>query len=358
MASSTEGKSQIWPCVFGFIDSFALMCAVELRIPDIIHSHSDPITLSQISSSIGDSVNTIFLERIMKLLVQRGIFTVHHQYNNSDAAAEGEKVILYGLPLSSRSLLWELSSEPEEASYSSAAPMILVLKFLMSSFNNFSERVKGGVHGFKNVHGCEIWEYTAQNAEFNTLNKKTSEDHCQVISEAVISGYKDGFNNIGSLVDVGGGPGLMAAQIVKSYPHIKAINYDLPHVIKTAPPDLDGVTHLGGDMFESIPNAEAAIFKNVLSDWSDEAVIRIFKTCRKAIPEKTGKLIVIDIVLQSDGNSQLDHMRLEMDLAIQVALGGKYRTELEWKKLLTEGGFPTYNIIKIPATVSIIEASP
>jgi len=36
--------------------------------------------------------------------------------------------------------------------------------------------------------------------------------------------------------------------------------------------------------------------------------------------------------------------------------GGKERTELEWKKLLEEGGFPRYQIINIPALPSIIEA--
>ncbi|KAJ6952732.1 xanthohumol 4'-O-methyltransferase [Populus alba x Populus x berolinensis] len=35
---------------------------------------------------------------------------------------------------------------------------------------------------------------------------------------------------------------------------------------------------------------------------------------------------------------------------------GKEKTELEWKKLLEEGGFPPYKIINIPALPSIIEA--
>ncbi|XVE68079.1 hypothetical protein DITRI_Ditri09bG0040500 [Diplodiscus trichospermus] len=179
----------------------------------------------------------------------------------------------------------------------------------------------------------------------------------RIISDAVISGYKDGFNNIGSLVDVGGGIGEMAAQIVKSYPNIKAVNYDLPHVIKKAP-HRDGVSHLGGDMFESIPNADAALLKWILHDWSDEDCIKILKNCRKAIPEKTGKLIIVEIVLQPNGNSRFDEIGLEFDLGILRGLGGKERTELEWKQLLEEGGFPSYKIIQIPAMQSIIEAYP
>ncbi|XVE68112.1 hypothetical protein DITRI_Ditri09bG0043300 [Diplodiscus trichospermus] len=167
----------------------------------------------------------------------------------------------------------------------------------------------------------------------------------RMISKAVILGYKDGFNNIASLVDVGGGTGGMAAQIVKFYLHIKAINYDLPHVITTAPPR-DGVTHLGGDTFESIPNADAVFLKWILHDWSDKDCIKILQSCRKAIPEKSGKIIIVDVVLKPDGNGQFDGSCLASDLIIRLTFsGGKERTELEWKKLLEEGGFPTYKII-------------
>jgi len=48
-----------------------------------------------------------------------------------------------------------------------------------------------------------------------------------------------------------------------------------------------------------------------------------------------------------------------MDLVMLAqTTGGKERTEQEWKKLLEEGGFSRYKIIKIPAFESIIEAYP
>ena len=76
----------------------------------------------------------------------------------------------------------------------------------------------------------------------------------------MISGYEDGFDCIGSLVDVGGGIGTLVTEIVKAYSHIKGINFDLPHVVATAP-KYDGVTHMGGDMFKAIPNADAVFMK-------------------------------------------------------------------------------------------------
>ncbi|MBA0706112.1 hypothetical protein Golax_018247, partial [Gossypium laxum] len=39
-------------------------------------------------------------------------------------------------------------------------------------------------------------------------------------------GYKEVFNSIRSLVDVGGRTGGLISNIVKAYPHIKGVNFD------------------------------------------------------------------------------------------------------------------------------------
>jgi hypothetical protein len=45
----------------------------------------------------------------------------------------------------------------------------------------------------------------------------------------------EGFKDIKTLVDVGGGIGKALETIISSYPHIHGINYDRPHVIADAP---------------------------------------------------------------------------------------------------------------------------
>ena len=59
---------------------------------------------------------------------------------------------------------------------------------------------------------------------------------------------------------MGGGTSGALGEIVKSYPHIKVINLDLPHVAATTPM-CEGVIHVGGDMFDPIPNADALFMK-------------------------------------------------------------------------------------------------
>ena len=96
-----------------------------------------------------------------------------------------------------------------------------------------------------------------------------------------------------------------------------------------------------------------------MHDWSDEDCVKILKNCRKAIPEKSGKIIIADAVLEPEGSGLFDDTALVFDLVMVAhTTGGKERTEKEWKKILEEGGFPRYKIIRLPALTSIIEAYP
>lgn len=71
------------------------------------------------------------------------------------------------------------------------------------------------------------------------------------------------FKGLKSLVDVGGGIGTMAEAIAKAFPEIQCTVFDLPHIVE----DLQGTENLafvGGDMFQSIPPAEAVLLKVII----------------------------------------------------------------------------------------------
>lgn len=231
--------------------------------------------------------------------------------------------------------------------------------WILAPWYCLSQCIKEGGTAFSKANGCEVWDLASRNPEFNRIFNEAMACTSKIVMTAILSQYKDGFNNIRSLVDVAGGTGGHVAEIVRAYPHIKGINLDLPHVVATAP-KYEGVSHVAGNMFDAIPNADAIFMKRILHDWTDESCVEILRNCKKAIPEKTGKLIIADIVLKTDDHyDKFDGIRMAMDLVMfAVATGGKERTEQEWKKLLEEGGFSRYKIIKIPALESIIEAYP
>ena len=64
------------------------------------------------------------------------------------------------------------------------------------------------------------------------------------------------------LVDVGGGLGEAAVAITAAFPSLKCTVLDLPHVVAKAPSiSIGNVQFIAGDMFESIPPANAVFLK-------------------------------------------------------------------------------------------------
>ena len=68
------------------------------------------------------------------------------------------------------------------------------------------------------------------------------------------------FQGISSLVDVGGGLGAAAQAISMAFPSVKCSVLELDHVVSKAPSDTQ-VCYVGGDMFESVPPANAMFLK-------------------------------------------------------------------------------------------------
>ncbi|XP_026445384.1 (R,S)-reticuline 7-O-methyltransferase-like isoform X2 [Papaver somniferum] len=333
-----KGQVEIWEHMFAFVDSMALKCAVELGIPDIINSHGHPITISEIINNLpattsSSSPNVDYLTRVLRLLVRKRIFS-------SQIDQETDQ-IYYDLTPSSKWLLRD--------SKFSLAPFVLAQLDppLQKPWQYMGKCVEEGGFAFEKAHGVEIWDFSLANPQFNNLFNDAMRCTTEIIINAVLVKYKDGFNGIESLVDVGGGTGMMITEIVKEYPHIKA-------------PEQQGVEHIGGDMFVHIPEADAVIMKWIMHDWGDEDCVKILRNCCKAIAKKkNGKVVIVDCVLRPDGDGSFDNTGLAFDLLmIAHASGGKERTEVEWRMLLNNAGFPRCNIIQIPAFPSIIEAFP
>ncbi|CAI0387077.1 unnamed protein product [Linum tenue] len=153
---------------------------------------------------------------------------------------------------------------------------------------------------------------------------------------------KELFRGVGSLVDVGGGTGTMAAAIARAYPDINCTVFELPQVVPDSQDQ--NLQFLGGNMFqENIPHGDALLLKP--SHGSNA---------------KSGKVILIDMVV---GNNQpkggdFSQVQLCSDLLMMCLLNGKERTETELNNLLMAAGFSGYKIVRAIGPRSIIEAYP
>lgn len=334
-------KVEVWKYIFGFVEMAVIKCSIELKIGDAIESHGGSITLSQLSSSL--KCCPLLLHRILRFLVHRGIFK------------EEKTTQSYSQTPMSRLLT---TTGPN-----SLAPVHLLESspVMVAPWHYLSACLKAkGSQPFEMAHGMDLWSYAAANPSHSKLVNEAMACFARVvILPAVLQRCGEIFDGVGCLVDVGGGNGTCLSILVKACPWIKGINFDLPHVVSVSR-EYYGVQHVGGNMFDTIPKADAAFIMEVLHDWDDEECIKILKNCKEAIPEKTGKVIIVEVVIdENEEISKLSDIRLMMDMIMMAhTIKGKERTNKEWANVLQKAGFSRYTITPTSTIQSVIQAFP
>ena len=240
-----QAKVDIWKYVFGFVDMAVVKCAIELGIADVLEAHEGPMTLSDLSTALRCSPAA--LHRIMRYLVHQKIF-------KKDFTNQGGPIISYVQTPLSRLLVKNGENSMASFLLLESSPVML------APWHALSARVlANGSSAFEVAHGDDLWTYAAKNPAHCKLIDDAMACDARVAVPAIIGGCPEVFDGLSSLVDVGGGNGTASQMIVKSCPWIHGINFDLPHVVAVAP-NYVGVEHVGGDMFVSIPKADAAFF--------------------------------------------------------------------------------------------------
>ncbi|KAK7405018.1 hypothetical protein VNO78_06150 [Psophocarpus tetragonolobus] len=162
------------------------------------------------------------------------------------------------------------------------------------------------------------------------------------------------FDGLESMVDVGGGTGTMAKAIANSFPELKCIVFDLPHVVADLL-ETDNITYVGGNMFEAIPPADSVMLTWILHNWNDEECVKILTKCKEAITTH-GKVIIIDLVIaEKTENYKLVETQLFLDMQMMVFVSGRERNEKEWANLIFSAGFRDYKITAYLGSMSVIE---
>ena len=106
-------------------------------------------------------------------------------------------------------------------------------------------------------------------------------------ADAVVAAYD--FGAFSSLVDVGGGRGVLLDAILRTAPSSRPSLFDRPAAVEAARAFLgERASCVVGDFFESVPaGADAYLLSRVLHDWDDEDALRILRVCREAMGPPT-----------------------------------------------------------------------
>ena len=211
---------------------------------------------------------------------------------------------------------------------------------------------------FEHVHGLPFYAYMDQHADaaacFNAwMMSATSFD-----AAAIAAAYD--FARIATLVDVGGGQGMLLTAILQTYPQMHGVLFDLPTVVEGARQGIvsAGLTHrctlAAGDFFTAVPSGgNAYIIKQVVHNWDDERALVLLKNCRQAMALE-GRLLLIERIITSTHSPAA----ALLDITILINTGAGGRTEDEYRALLSAAGFTLMKLIPIPSGLSIMEAAP
>ncbi|XP_021774587.1 caffeic acid 3-O-methyltransferase-like [Chenopodium quinoa] len=332
----------------------ALNAVVRLKVPAAIWSSgaNTPLTAAEIIPLIlpnnphADADN---LGRLLRLLTTYGVFSEH-----PSLAGDGRR--RYSLTDVSQTLV--AGGGGDGLSYGE-----YVLQHHQDALVRAWTLVDHAVVGptsktpFEVANGEPAYDYYGRNDEMNELMQRAMAGVSVPFMKAVVGGGYDGFDGVVRLVDVGGSAGDCLKMIMSKYSCIKeGINFELPEVVAQAP-QIPGVTHVGGDMFKSIPLGDAIFMKWVLTTWSDDEIKLIMKNCYEALPAG-GKLIACEPVLpDTSDDSHRTRALLSGDIFVMTIYGakGRHRMEEEYRQLGIAAGFPHFRAVHIDYFFAVLE---
>lgn len=224
-------------------------------------------------------------------------------------------------------------------------------------WGRLEECVRSGQSMAPEALGMGIFDWYAQNPdEAGVFHAALDEISVSIASELVrvydLSGMR-------TVVDIGGGQGSLLATVLDANPHARGVLFDLPNVIDIAGDAIAGHEFgdrcdlVSGDFFTAVPaGGDLHLLKQIVHDWDDERATRLLTNCHQAL-NPDGTLLLIEMVVPTDNRPSLVQA---MDLNMLVLLGGRERTEDEYRALLGATGFRLERVIPTQTLFSLLEA--
>jgi hypothetical protein len=325
----------------GHYVSRAMHLAVKLRLADLLASGPrDARDLAAACDAHSPSLN-----RVMRLLASVGIFE----------ELEGGKFAL--------TPLGDLLREDVPGSMRAAVILFTGIG-IQDSWKELEYCVRTGEPAFKRLSpDVDPFEAMAKDPEMAANFDKAMATFAPQTSAAVAAAYD--FSVFGKVADVGGGNGALLTGILKAYPNLHGIVFDLPHVAQRAKEQVEAAGMasrcevVAGSFFEAVVRgADAYLLKHVIHDWNDEQAQTILKNCRAVVPPHGKLLIVEGIYPQRIDQSPEARGAAANDVNMLVCTGGRQRSEGEFRHLLERSGFRLTRIVPTQSRVCVIEGEP
>lgn len=317
----------------GFWVSQSIYVVAKLGVADLLAG--GPQSCERLAERVGVEAGALY--RVMRTLAGYGLF--EESEPQSFGLTPLGSLLQTGVPMSLRSLaIWN-----GEMSF--------------KAWGDVLHAVATGQPTTRRVLGMNLFEYLGQNPEAGLIFNDAMSGLATQVSQAVVSAYD--FSGAGTVVDIGGGQGVLLGAILRVHQEMKATLFDAPAVVEGANRRLEALSLaercevVGGDFFERVPEGgDIYLLSSVLHDWDDEDSLRILRNCRRAMRQNS-KLLVIECVIPHSPEPCFSKL---LDLQMLVVTGGRERTEEQFQTLLSAAGFEMKRIIQTAVPERIIEA--
>jgi hypothetical protein len=226
---------------------------------------------------------------------------------------------------------------------------------LDAAWGELLDSVRTGQPGFQKRFGMPFFQYMTEHSERHSIYDAAMGAFGIAETESMLEAYD--FASLRTVVDIGGGNGLMLAAILERHPAIRGVLFDLPAVADRARSaiSVSGVSDRcrieGGDFFSTVPaGADAYILRHILHDWDDREAIAILRKCREAM-DPAGKILVVEMVIPP-GNEPSFGKWLDL---MMLLIAGRERTKEEYSRLFSAAGLKINRVIPTASDISIIE---
>jgi hypothetical protein len=223
--------------------------------------------------------------------------------------------------------------------------------------------LRTGKPAYERVRGRGRWEELAEKPEAAAQFNAAMVEITRAVSGAFIAAYD--FKGARTVIDVGGGTGALLAAVLKAYPDLNGVLFDLAAGLAGArdamsSAGLDGrVKFVEGSFFQSVPSGgDVYLLKSIIHDWDGEQATAILKTCRAAM-RPSSKLVLLERVMpERVDDPDHDFTNVVSDLHMMILFGGQERTPSEYGRLLSGAGLALTRQIAMESVFGAFEAVP
>jgi 2-polyprenyl-3-methyl-5-hydroxy-6-metoxy-1,4-benzoquinol methylase len=318
--------------IVGFRISAALSVAADLGLSDLLGG--GPRTAAELADAVSADADTLL--RLLEALAAVGVYS--HEPDGTFANTPLGDGLRSDASASMRPLARTLTDPA-----------------LWAAWGHLGHSVRTGDNAFEALHGIDVWTHRERTPEQNAIFNDNMTALSSLVADAVAAAYD--FSDLTTVVDVGGGKGVLLETVLARHEHLSGTVFDLAHVVAVAP--TPGASEsvaarwraATGSFFDQVPAADAYLLKSVLHDWPDDECVDILRTCGRAMnPE--GVVLVVEVVLGRPGH-EVD--AAFSDLNMLVLPGGRERSEQEYAALFAAAGLRLTEVIHTDSRMSILE---